>query len=194
MGLLGRRIDMFPRRFCVCCAGNSSIRERAVFREKKRNDRASHHPSTHHDSMMGWGCKDHRFSYRTHSPHIFLVHLHCAYTSHILHACDTCMAQVVCSAHVLSFDSLSPFSCFTRPCSCCSLTVTSRRLPVHDFLPHFPDLKAQVKRTMARTISCRWAQPVALPPRGNPGKYPAEPVSAQNCHHCHHDTPNRLLG
>ena len=48
------------------------------------------------------------------------------------------------------------FSCFTRLCSCCSLTVISRPFPtsttpvtfsVHAILPNFPDLEAQVKRT-----------------------------------------------
>ena len=58
----------------------------------------------------------------------------------VLHTC-TAQGCLQCACRHLSVFSLSPFSCVTLLCSCCSLTVTSR--PSLDL----DDLKAQVKRT-----------------------------------------------
>ena len=66
----------------------------------------------------------------------------------------THMHGLQCECRHLSVISPSPLSCFTRPCLLfpdghfettpdCDLT----DFDVHDFLPNFPDLKAQVKRT-----------------------------------------------
>ena len=57
----------------------------------------------------------------------------------------TCMAQgcLQCACRHLSVISPSPFSCFTHPCSCCSLTVTSRPLPT------------TTSPTLTSTTSCR---------------------------------------
>ena len=60
-----------------------------------------------------------------------------------------------CACRHLSLSHVSPFlffSCFTRPCSCCfeshfEITPDFHLTDVHDFLPNFPDLKTQVKRT-----------------------------------------------
>ena len=89
----------------------------------------------------------------------------CTYTARtfrtFLCVLHTCMAQgcLQCACRYLSFISPSPFSWFTRLCSCCSLTVTSRPLPTTTSttsltIPSTPscrtfqnDLKALVKRT-----------------------------------------------
>ena len=91
----------------------------------------------------------------------FLLCIHCTYSRTFLCVLHTCTAQgcLQCACRHLSVISPSPFSCFTRACSCCSLTVTSRPLPTSTTLP-----------TLTSTTSCptfptwrrRWS---ALRPR-----------------------------
>ena len=111
--------------------------------------------------------------------HIFLVYIHCAYISHILHAGDAhawLKAQVVCSAHVLYFDAPSPFSCITRLCSCCSLTVTSRPLPTTTSLTLTSTTSCQTFQTYKRRssalrprMSCLAIWPSSFLPHGVQG-------------------------
>ena len=87
--------------------------------------------------------------------HIFLVYIHCAYTSHILHACDThawLMLFAVRMSSLLTHLLLSHVSPVFAPAvfdghfeTTADYDLTD--FDVHDFLPNFPDLKAQVKRT-----------------------------------------------
>ena len=59
----------------------------------------------------------------------------CMYTARTLRTflcvLHTCIAQgcLQCACRRLLVISLSPFSCVTRPCSCCSVTLTSRPFP-----------------------------------------------------------------
>ena len=74
------------------------------------------------------------FKVYTHSP-VARTFFWCTYTARTLRTflcvSHTCMAQgcLQCACRHLSVISPSPFSCFTSPCYCCSLTVTSRPFP-----------------------------------------------------------------
>ena len=84
--------------------------------------------------------------------HTHLLHAHFsgvhALRVHFAHSC-ACYTHAwfkgVCSAHVVISlsHSRSPFSCVTRPCSCCSLKVTARPLPTTTSL------------TLTSMMSCR---------------------------------------
>ena len=81
----------------------------------------------------------------THSPVARTV-FSCTYTARALRAFSctfTHGSRLQCACRHLSFISPSRFSCFTRRCSCCSLTVTSRPIPTTTSL------------TLTSTTSCR---------------------------------------
>ena len=70
---------------------------------------------------------------RTHHTHLLHTHFSGVHTLRVhfahFHACTfTHGSRLQCACRHLSFVSPSPFSCFTRPCSCCSCKVTSRPL------------------------------------------------------------------
>ena len=85
---------------------------------------------------------------RTHHTHSLHAHFSGVHTLRVhfahFHACTfTHGSRLQCACRHLSFVSPSPFSCFTRPCSCCSCKVTSRPLP------------ATTLPTVTSTTSCR---------------------------------------
>ena len=92
----------------------------------------------------------------THSP-VARTFFWCTYTARALRTflcvLHTCIAQgmaqgcLQCACRHLSVISLSPFSCFTRPCSCCSLTVTSRPLPTTSSTTSLTILSTRSSRT-----------------------------------------------
>ena len=87
----------------------------------------------------------------SHCTHIFLVYIHCAYISHILLACYThAWLKIAVRMSSSLFVAPSPFSCFTRLRLLFLHGHFETNLTdalIHPFLPNFPDLKAQVKRT-----------------------------------------------
>ena len=84
-----------------------------------RAHRGSHPRSGNYCVCDGWCTHTHQLHAHFSGVHTLWVHF--AHSE----ACYThAWLKGVCSAHVVI--SPSPFSCFTRPCSCGSLTVTSR--------------------------------------------------------------------
>ena len=128
--------ETFPIPLKYIDVRRSILTDLDVMQEKRVDDYWNLDPNI---SVFTLSCCTHTFcGVRTLRVHF--AHSYACYT----HAWLKAQEGLQCECRHLSVISPSPFSCFTRPCSCCSLTATSR-----------PFLTSTTSLTFPSTTSCR---------------------------------------